>query len=159
MLDLFLFIFILLPFIHLLHELGHVTFARLFRVQHTKIVLGAGPKWFQFTFLGTKIQWNTYYMVGGYSTNEQNGTLSPWKQALISLGGPLFNVLAVVCSIPFITASNVNMMTVFIFFNGWIGLTNLIPFKIGHKCSDGWIIVSCIKEEFQNQWKRRRKQQ
>ncbi|WP_096156714.1 MULTISPECIES: site-2 protease family protein [Bacillus] len=144
MIEFILFLLIGIPFIHLVHELGHVVVARIFHVKKTRIVLGMGSPVFQFSILGTSVEINKIYMFGGYSTNDEDGKLSYLQQALISLGGPTLNILLIFASIPFITRENVYFFTLFISFNIWIALSNLIPFKFGDKRSDGWVIASSI---------------
>ncbi|MDX5474859.1 MAG: site-2 protease family protein [Bacillaceae bacterium] len=144
MIEFILFVLVGIPIIHLVHELGHVLVARIFQVKKTRIVLGMGEPLVNLTLFGTKLEINRIYMFGGYSTNDESGNLPYFQQALISFGGPALNILLIFASIPLITRESVYFFTLFISFNIWIALSNLIPFKFGDKRSDGWIIATSL---------------
>lgn len=142
--EIFLFFFIIVPLVHLIHELGHVLVAKLFKVSQLKIVIGKGPELFRFSFAGIKLYAHYILFLGGYSTNEQEGNLSPAKIALIALGGPFFNIMSLILFFPFLPYAPTTVFYLFFFFSCWIGFINLIPFKIGDKKSDGWQALTAL---------------
>lgn len=144
MLDTLMFFYLVVPLVHLIHEAGHVSMAKLLKVRNTKIEIGVGPKVFHFFFKGTQIRMNIIPFFGGYSSNEENGELSPKKIAWISFGGPLFTLLSILLVLPFWTPYQFSFSALFVYFSLWIGIVNLIPFKLGGKCSDGWQIASSL---------------
>jgi len=150
MLDTLLFFYLVVPLVHLIHEAGHVCMAKLHKVKNTEIGIGVGPKIFDFYFKGTKIQLNIIPFLGGYSSNDQAGKLSHKEIALISFGGPLFTLLSIVFFLPFWTPFQFSFSALFVYFSLWIGIVNLIPFKIGEKQSDGWQIASSLIQLVKN---------
>ncbi|KMJ58889.1 hypothetical protein AB685_07370 [Bacillus sp. LL01] len=144
MLDTLMFFYLVVPLVHLIHEAGHVSLAKLHKVNNTQIEIGIGPKLIQFSFRGTSVRINIIPFLGGHSTNDTQGELPHRKVAWISLGGPLFNLVSVLLVIPFWTPYQFSFSTLFILFSLWIGIVNLIPFKLGEKRSDGWQIVAAI---------------
>ncbi|MCG1021696.1 site-2 protease family protein [Sutcliffiella horikoshii] len=144
MLDTLMFFYLVVPLVHLIHEAGHVSMAKLYKVKNTEIGIGVGPKILDFYFKGTRIQLNIIPFLGGYSTNAHTGKLSKKEIALISFGGPLFNLLSIVLMLPFWTPFQFSFSALFVYFSLWIGIVNLIPFKLGEKRSDGWQIASSL---------------
>ncbi|WP_169864790.1 site-2 protease family protein [Sutcliffiella halmapala] len=144
--DIFLFLFVVVPVVHLIHELGHVLVAKIYNVTQPKIVLGMGPELFRFTLFGINLNVNYIVFLGGYSTttNEKDEELSAGKVAFISLGGPLFNIVSIILMLPFLANQPLIMVNMFFFFSCWIGFVNLIPFKIGEKKSDGWQVITSL---------------
>jgi hypothetical protein len=144
MLDILLFLFLIVPLVHFIHESGHVFMARIYGVKGTRIVIGAGPKLGDLTIWGAGIRLNMVPFLGAHSTNSDAGQLTYDKIAWISSGGPIFNILSIMFVLPFWNSLYFSLTTLFIYFSLWIGLVNLIPFKIGHKKSDGWQIANSI---------------
>lgn len=142
--EILLFFLFIVPAVHLIHEMGHVLFAKLFGIKETEIVLGIGPEWFHFSH--ASIRYRVHYLVflGGYSTNSREGVLSPEKVAFISLGGPLFNIASIFLVLPLLSEYDLLLLHLFILFSSWVGLVNLIPFKMGNRRSDGWQIATSL---------------
>lgn len=144
MLDTLMFFYLVVPLVHLIHEAGHVGVAKLYKVKNTVIGIGVGPKVLDFCFKGTRIQVNIIPFLGGYSSNDHAGKLSAKETALISFGGPVFNLLSILLVLPFWTPFHFSFSALFVYFSLWIGIVNLIPFKLGEKRSDGWQIASSL---------------
>jgi membrane-associated protease RseP (regulator of RpoE activity) len=96
--------FIILNFVVFVHELGHWTMARLCRIPIAVFSIGMGSSiWTIGTFFGTEFRISAI-PIGGYVRYGQIGVVVEderaymlafpvWKRALVTIGGPLFNVL------------------------------------------------------------------
>jgi hypothetical protein len=144
MLDIFIFFFVIVPLVHLIHEAGHVFMAKLYDVKGTQIVIGAGPKIFETRIAGTGIRLNCILFLGAYSTNMEEGKLSYNEVVWISAGGPIFNILSIGLVLPFWNPFYFSLLNLFFYFSLWIGIVNLIPFKVGTRKSDGWQIAASV---------------
>ncbi len=142
--DILFFFFIVVPLVHLIHESGHVLVAKLFRVSGTQIVIGVGRSIGNITISDTIIKCNLIPFLGGYSTNDKEGHLTYGQQACISIGGPMLNFLSIIVVLPFLNVFTHFLIDFFIYFSLWIGIVNLIPFKVGDKKSDGWQIAASV---------------
>ena len=142
--EILLFFLFIVPAVHLIHELGHVLLAKQFGIKETEIVLGIGPEWFRFSCAAIRFRVHYLVFLGGYSTNSREGVLSPEKVAFISLGGPLFNIASILLALPLLSEYDFLLFHLFILFSSWIGLVNLIPFKMGNRRSDGWQIATSL---------------
>jgi len=144
MFDTLLFFYVVVPLVHLIHEAGHVSMAKIHKVKKTEIGIGIGPKIADFNFKGTQIRINIIPFLGGYSSNDLTRELSHKEIAWISIGGPLFNLFSILLVLPFWTPFQFSFSALFVYFSLWIGIVNLIPFKLGEKCSDGWQVASSL---------------
>lgn len=142
--EILLFFLFIVPAVHLIHEMGHVLFAKLFGIKETEIVLGIGPELFHFSHASIRYRVHSLIFLGGYSTNSKEGVLSPEKVAFISLGGPLCNIASILLALPLLSEYDLLLLHLFILFSSWVGLVNLIPFKLGNRRSDGWQIVTSL---------------
>ena len=89
----------------LVHEMGHLLVARLFRVPSLRFSIGLGPRLFGIKFKGTEYSLASV-PIGGFVQLAQghehdSGTscmdcVSPWKRMLIYFAGPAANLLFVV---------------------------------------------------------------
>ncbi|QFT90508.1 Peptidase family M50 [Bacillus sp. THAF10] len=144
MLDTIVFFYIIVPLVHLIHEVGHVVMAKLHHVKGAEISIGIGPKVIESTIFGTSIRIHIIPFIGGYSTNSVDGELSPKVIAWISAGGPIFNLISIMIVLPFWSEPAFSFPTLFILFSLWIGLGNLLPYKLAGKQSDGWQLTASI---------------
>ncbi|MCH1625587.1 site-2 protease family protein [Ferdinandcohnia quinoae] len=138
-----MFLFLSVPLTNLLHEVGHVSGAKFLGIKGSQIQLGTGPKLFHFHVKETKVDVMLAYFIGAYSTNEYQGRLQEWKRGVISLSGPILNIIVVVI-MTILGLTETTSLRLFILFNLWVGGVNIIPFKIKEKESDGYIFVKAL---------------
>ena len=104
----------------LLHELGHFTMARLFKVPVIEFSIGMGPRLFVRRSENTGTEYSIRALpFGGYVSMEGEGTESDnpdsyskkpvWQRMLILVAGPIMNILiaiilmfAIVFSAPYL---------------------------------------------------------
>ncbi len=146
MLFISLLVLVVVPITNFFHETGHIFIAKLFNLKGSDIVIGTGPKLISFNLLETNVQFNLFYFLGGYSTNVSEGEITNWQRGLISLGGPLINIM--VASLLLISNLPYSMLVeLFILFNLWVGLVNLVPYKFLNRESDGFVFLTSIYKE------------
>ncbi|UFJ39516.1 hypothetical protein LOK74_15815 [Brevibacillus humidisoli] len=136
--NIMLFLFVVAPLGILVHECGHLLIAILMRVRECKIHLGVGPV----LYSGSRVTVRLAFFMGGtteYSVSEDPSMRG--KVALISLGGPLSNLLCYWLIQQWITSYHIESIlpTYFLMFNLWLAVMNVIPVKLGQIRSDGWL--------------------
>lgn len=143
--QLVLFIFLSVPISLFFHELGHALMGLTFRANNVSIRIGRGRQLYRLTMrrFSLFIQMNifVYYM----TEYERTVPFTKWERIMIALMGPIVN--GIVGFISFLLYKEIFMYKVFFFctlFNWWLMITNLIPFKIGQKRSDGYTIYTLL---------------
>jgi regulator of sigma E protease len=102
-------------FLTFIHEFGHFFFARLFKVPVLEFAIGMGPKLISWNGKkGTKYSLRAF-PIGGYVQMEgEEGTsenpaaynnLSPWKKIIVTIAGPLVNIIFAVIVMFILVAS------------------------------------------------------
>ncbi|WP_347550516.1 site-2 protease family protein [Pseudalkalibacillus hwajinpoensis] len=138
--DLLMVILIISPLSLLLHEAGHTLAANIFTTAGVKLHLGMGPRLFTWKHARGEVAVNAIYFAGGMTISTQPDKTS--SKVVIALSGPAMNlsIAALALALPLPTS----LIAWVLFFNLWLGVTNLIPFKILGKESDGWTIMKAI---------------
>ena len=93
---------IVILFITLIHELGHLVLAKSLKVPVDVFAIGFGPNLYSYEDK-SKTKWSINLIpLGGYiSIGDENQndidvmlSISPIKRIIIALGGPIFNILS-----------------------------------------------------------------
>jgi Zn-dependent protease len=112
--------FVLMIFVH---ELGHIVAARSY---------------------GLKVSWPTFIpFIGAYVTIERAG-LTPWRNAIISLAGPLFGGVAAAAVWAYATATDSSLLLVLANIAFLLNAFNLIPIgfldggQVLHAAREAW---------------------
>ncbi len=98
-----------------LHELGHYTFARIFKVKINEFSLGMGPRLFSFESKKTAIKYSiAAFPLGGFVSmaGEDSESDDPnsfdkkpaWQRFIITIAGPAVNLLVGVLAMLILTA-------------------------------------------------------
>ncbi len=98
-----------------LHELGHYTFARIFKVKINEFSLGMGPRLWSYTSKKTDIKYSlAAFPLGGFvaMAGEDSESDDPnsfnkkpaWQRLLITAAGPLMNLLVGLLAMLILTA-------------------------------------------------------
>lgn len=135
------------PISLLCHELAHAFIAKLFGADKTTIVFGAGKQRLACSF--AKVDWNihTTILYPLYTLSERKQSFSKKERVMITLAGPLINGFMMICFlIIYYFVYRHTIILMLIAFNGWLFITNCIPFKIGQKQSDGYTIYEMMKK-------------
>ncbi len=94
---------LVIGFLTFIHEFGHFFFARLFKVPVLEFAIGMGPKIYSWQGKGGTKYSLRALPIGGYVQMEgEEGTsenpmaynnLNPWKKIVVTVAGPLVNIL------------------------------------------------------------------
>jgi len=135
---------IIVPLSLLLHELGHGCIAYIRNVPCIDIGIGMGKEIFSFQIGRMHVHISLIFFLGAFASYSSEEGFKHLDKALISLGGPLFSMVAFwLCWWGFMTIQT-NFLFTLMLFNGWLALINLFPYKIKEKKSDGYILVEAI---------------
>ncbi|WP_349410367.1 site-2 protease family protein [Pseudalkalibacillus sp. SCS-8] len=138
-------IFLLFPVSNLLHELGHYITARSSGIQDTELRIGYGPVIFHInnTFLNMKV--GLFYFAGAYTAWSGTSALNPIHRVLISMNGPLVNMVVAVYGWVLLrrgpSVEYEMTLSIFVMINLWIAVGNLLPYKLFGKSSDGLVAI------------------
>jgi hypothetical protein len=132
----------------LIHEAGHAL-AGLARGMHL-FALGLGPLRIEQTRGGWHARWaRSIAGIGGFAALSPAAGRTPRRldQAIFVLGGPLANLLAAVCVLPFAIDATASAapwsaaLWIFVGFGVLLGVINLVPFRSGGWRTDGLTLV------------------
>jgi hypothetical protein len=138
-------IFVLMPIITLIHELGHITFAKLFNIETRGITLGLGKTLFSLKSIEIK----QLYFFFGYTKNDSISDKLLSQKILFYISGALFNLVSIIIIrlFPDFNLFNYYIITPFITFSEFCTLMSLIPIKYpDSRVSDGLQILTCLKD-------------
>lgn len=128
----------------LVHELGHAIGAYIVEASKITIKIGSG-RHFKTYKIG-KIHFVIYslYFLGGIAKSKREEQYSRIEKIWISICGPLSS--GILASLFFFIAKIVPTiyLELLFYFNAWLTLVNMIPFRIKDKQSDGYIILQSI---------------
>lgn len=146
-----IFIAFIVPASLIFHEIGHVVGAKLRRADQIHLTIGIGIKVFETTLFGVRIFFRLIYMLGSYTSTVRTIPLKSNEKIFITLMGPIFNLLLSVIFF-YVYKFHIDEPIIFVscLFNLWLAVMNLIPYKIGMKQSDGYIVYSLIKNKDTN---------
>ncbi|WP_075036774.1 site-2 protease family protein [Halobacillus dabanensis] len=143
-------IFLMAPISLFVHELGHVLPGLFFGSERSNIHIGRGSSLLHCRGKKLELSIHVWFFQGAYSINERSPAFSNFEKVWISIGGPLLNGLfALILSLFFSEAEN-PFVKVFLLFNLYLAIVNLIPFSFKGKGSDGYHVWQLLKRI----WKR-----
>jgi|SRR5690625_3682321 len=148
MIELIIFVIIIVPFSLFWHELGHLIGAKIVRASHVTLTIGLGKTIYTLTFKQMTFVIKRFFLFHSLTETSRIERLSRKEIIIVTILGPINNlVLTVIASSSFLFIKANMLVYLIIFFNGWLGLINLIPFKINNKPSDGYTIMQMIKND------------
>lgn len=137
-------IFLVSPISHFLHELGHALGASLVKADNIKIIIGKGKTLVKMGTVKVKIVVNKWYFIGGLTESFREKPYNKAEKILILLFAPFLNgIVAVIFYIIFTHHSNI-FVEIIIWYNLWLMLSNLLPFKWDGKQTDGYTIYKLM---------------
>lgn len=128
------------PISTILHEFGHVLGAKSMNADSITFSIGAGKTVYTFSYKQIHISVHTLFFLGGLAYSERNVPYKPIEVIWITLCGPVSNGIVAAVIYVLFGFSNVYFQ-LFILFNIWLAVVNMIPFKLKDKHSDGYTIV------------------
>jgi len=146
MIEFVLFIVIIVPISLFWHELGHLLGAKLMRATHITLTIGTGKPILKWTFNNMTFIINRLFIFHSLTETNSFHTLSKKDKFVITLMGPISSLLLSFITFCFDIFLFNNVILVYAsLFNLWLGIVNLLPFKINEKQSDGYTILQIIK--------------
>lgn len=133
--------FLLAPFCTAFHEAGHALAAKWKQADNVEVTIGRGPSFWNTSWRGIHISLRKWIFLSGYIASSKEKPYSAKEKCFIAIGGPIFSLLLAA----FLGYLNLFVPFRYLFymlclFNIWMGVINLVPFKIGQKESDGYTI-------------------
>jgi F0F1-type ATP synthase assembly protein I len=138
-------IFIIAPLTTLIHELGHVSGSFIVKADSIRLSMGYGKKQLAVHLKQIKFTFYVFYFLGGYTSSNR---VKPYKDSeivWITILGPVFNVASALFSYHLYKLHPSHFLQLFLWFNIWMAVVNIIPFKINGKQTDGLTILHLIK--------------
>lgn len=137
-------LFLIAPASIAAHEIGHLLGARIVKADVFELSIGRGKSLVSFSSKSLKINVRAFYFIGGEAKSKRKQPYKPLDIFLITIGGPLLNLLCAYLFYMLHTAYPSEFLGLIILFNLWLGLVNLIPLKMSGKSSDGYVIFQAI---------------
>lgn len=147
--QLIIYIIIIAPIGLFWHELGHVLGARFVRAPHVTLIIGVGKPIVKRTYDNTTFILRRLFWVNSVTKTKNSHLLSKNDKVIITLMGPMsslfFSILAYCLYVLIVPNLFVLLLCLF---NLWLGIINLIPFKINERQSDGYTILQTLKNKY-----------
>ena len=141
---------IIVPMGTLIHELGHAAAALIAKADSVLLHIGTGKPFKTYVFNRLTIHLHSIFFIGGLTRSERKRTYNPKEKIWIALGGPLSNAIFVVLFILLFYPTHNPFIQLFLLFQAWMLVINIIPFKWKGKKSDGYIIFQTLAEKKTN---------
>ena len=138
------FLLLIAPLTLFIHEFGHSIGAYLVKSDKIQLFIGVGKRIFSFHISKISIHIHTIYMLGGHTASERNPFYTKSEQIIISLFGPLLNGVMGILGTVLFYGSNSSVLLFFNLFNIWLCVINLIPYRIGDRQSDGYVVLKTM---------------
>ncbi|MRG86460.1 M50 family metallopeptidase [Salinibacillus xinjiangensis] len=153
MMNLVVFLFVIAPISIVLHELGHAGSAYLLKADCIHFSIGIGKERKVIRVGRLFIHLHTLPFMGGHAASEKELDFSKMEKILISSAGPLVNGLVAVLILSLFPLGTSNILSLTFYFNLWLAIMNIIPFRVGQKKSDGYVCMEIIFNTFRRKRK------
>lgn len=141
--SLLIFLFVFAPLAMLLHECGHGLGGLFVKAKEIKITHGTGPSIVRLSIGRLQYHLHLFYFLGGMTESAKEAPYDRLEKIVITLMGPILN--GIIGLSVFCLLSSINSLWhLFTLFNFWLCFINLIPFKIGERKSDGYIVFCLL---------------
>lgn len=145
LLNFIIFILIIVPISLFTHELGHLLGAKYLKADRVIISIGTGKKLYSLNYKNIKLDISLFVMFHAYTNSERKPEFSNKEFALITAMGPLLSLLLTgIIGLILLTITS-EIMIYFFYFNLWLSVINMIPFKLRGQKSDGYLIWELLK--------------
>lgn len=138
------FLLFIAPLTLFLHEFGHSVGAYLVQSDKIQLFIGIGKRIVFFRIGKISIHIHTFYMLGGQTASERSPYYTKAEQIIISLFGPLLNGIVGILGTFLFSTSNSSVLLFSNLFNIWLCVINLIPYRIGERQSDGYVVLKIL---------------
>lgn len=148
-LQLFLYMIIIAPLSLFWHELGHVMGAKLAGASQVVLTIGVGRPIFERVYNNVTIIIRKLFIFNSFTETKRPDLLSNYDKIVITFMGPVSSlVLSLLAYFLYVLILPHLLLVVLCLFNLWIGVINLIPFKINERQSDGYTILQMFKNKY-----------
>jgi len=134
-----------------IHELGHALAARIIAFKRVRLSIGSGKELTSFQFLHIEWKFHMICILGGYTSYETPRTYHPLDVAFVAMMGPIFNGITFLLIDLFTDKLISTSLYVFLLFNGWMFLANIVPLKWKEKQSDGYLVLKMILQHIRTE--------
>lgn len=148
--DIYLFLFLIFfaaPVGIAVHEMGHMLGAKMVNADKTTLTIGTGNVIFRRAWKQTEITIRMLFFLGGAAGSQRKIPYELAEQIKITALGPLSNFLAAGFCYGLYIAYPGDYLLIVLLFNLWVGLINIIPYRMKGKESDGYTIRKIIKKK------------
>jgi len=145
-----LLVFFIAPISLLFHEIGHVMGAKWANASSIQLTIGVGNKLWAGSISNLQITVRSLFMINSFTSTTRKNPYQRKEKIMITMMGPLFSgLLAIIIYGVYFIFIPSQMMYIFFLFNLWLVFINVLPFKIGQKQSDGYIIYTLLLKKAQ----------
>ncbi|MFG6148640.1 site-2 protease family protein [Halobacillus sp. B23F22_1] len=144
--SLFFLVLVAAPLTLVIHELGHVLAGALCGARYAVLTVGTGRSIIRIKFQKLHIIIGSLFFIGGYSINVKEPDFTNLQKVLISSGGPLANGITFGLALIIPINIEIEVIHLFFLFNLYLAVVNLIPFRIGDRKSDGYLILKNLNK-------------
>src|SRR5699024_1811154 len=131
-------------------EIGHVMGAKWANASSIQLTIGVGNKLWAGSISNLQITVRSLFMINSFTSTTRKNPYQRKEKIMITMMGPLFSgLLAIIIYGVYFIFIPSQMMYIFFLFNLWLVFINVLPFKIGQKQSDGYIIYTLLLKKAQ----------
>src|SRR5699024_3045680 len=113
----------------IVHELGHGIVALFAKADSVTLYIGLGKHIKTYEFNRFTIHLNAIFFIGGLTKSKRTPTYNAKEKVFIAMGGPACNAILVVLFIILFYPTHDPYIRLFILFQAWLMIINIIPFK------------------------------
>ncbi len=125
----------------LIHELGHVIPTILLGRGEAVLHLGTGSVLFRGDWGRFHLRVHRIFFLGGHTESSCNERYNRWQKGAVTLGGPSLNMLVFLFSFSLL---QIEELHIFMLFNLYLAVFNLLPYSWKGKCSDGYHLFQIL---------------
>ncbi|MGJ9456866.1 site-2 protease family protein [Oceanobacillus sp. CF4.6] len=145
--DMYLIVYLILviaPLTTLIHELGHVSGSLIVKADYIQLTMGYGKRQITFNFNQIKFIFYPFYFIGGFTTSDRDKPYKNSEIIWVTILGPVFNAITAWISYYAFEFYPSDFLQLLFWFNIWMAIVNIIPFKINEKQTDGFTILKLM---------------
>ncbi|MBP2077811.1 site-2 protease family protein [Oceanobacillus polygoni] len=140
-------VLIIAPICTLIHELGHACGAKLVKADRIKLYLGIGKRQWTVALYDLELTFRSIYFVGGVTESKRDRPYKKSEIIWITFFGPMFNGVAATIIYIIHEVHPNSFLQLLFWFNVWMAVVNMIPFKFKGKQTDGFTIFNSISRK------------
>lgn len=143
-------IVIVVPIGTIAHELGHGLVAYFVKADAVTLHIGIGKHIKSYVFKRFTIYLYGIFFIGGLTKSQRKPSYNTKEKIWIALGGPAGNAILIILFLITFYPTHNPYIRLFLLFQAWLMLINIIPFKWRGKKSDGYTIIQILWRKITN---------